>query len=143
MEAVITADVLRRGGVDVTVAGLDKAAGESVFCSRKVRIVPDCKLAEVAGKKFDAVILPGGAGGAKALAASAAVGDVLRSQYESGGVVAAICAAPIALKAHGIAKGKKLTSYPAFKKEVVDDYEYLEVQTFPNLFKSFLLLSLL
>ncbi len=32
MEAVIAVDVLRRGGVDVTVAGLD--GGQAVTCSR-------------------------------------------------------------------------------------------------------------
>lgn len=41
-------------------------------------------------------------------------------------MIAAICAAPIALKAHGIAKGKQVTSYPSMKDELVNDYNYLE-----------------
>lgn len=41
-------------------------------------------------------------------------------------MIAAICAAPIALKAHGIGKGKQITSYPAMKNELVDEYKYLE-----------------
>ncbi len=41
--------------------------------------------------------------------------------------MAAICAAPTALKAHEIAKGKKITSYPAFKDALKDDYDYQEV----------------
>lgn len=57
MEAVIAVDVLRRGGVDVTVAGLKGT--EAVQCSRKVRILPDRALQEVKGEKFDAVVLPG------------------------------------------------------------------------------------
>ena len=39
METTITVDVLRRGGIDVVLAGLD--GREPVECSRGVRIVPD------------------------------------------------------------------------------------------------------
>jgi len=69
----------------------------------------------VKNRTFDAVVLPGGGPGAKALAANAAVGKLLRAQEKSGRVVAAICAAPTALKAHGVAKGRKITSYPSFE----------------------------
>ncbi len=41
--------------------------------------------------------------------------------------MAAICAAPTALKAHGVAKGSKITSYPAFKDELKADFQYQEV----------------
>ena len=37
-------------------------------CSRDVYIKPDSGLSDVASKSFDAVVLPGGAPGAKALA---------------------------------------------------------------------------
>ncbi len=57
MEAVIAVDVLRRGGVEVTLAGLK--GKEPVTCSRKVNILPDCALQEVKQNKFDAVVLPG------------------------------------------------------------------------------------
>ncbi len=70
----------------------------------------------------------GGGPGAKALASSSAVGQILTAQSSSAdGIVAAICAAPTALKAHGIAKGKALTSYPAFKGELEGEYSYKEV----------------
>lgn len=52
--------------LQVTIAGLlDKSAIE---CSRKVMIVPDKALFEVAEYKFDVVILPGGLKGANSLA---------------------------------------------------------------------------
>lgn len=41
-------------------------------------------------------------------------------------MIAAICAAPVALKAHGIAKGKKITSYPSMKDELANEYKYSE-----------------
>ncbi|XP_046820164.1 protein dj-1beta-like isoform X2 [Vespa crabro] len=125
MEAVITADVLRRGGVSVTIASLGDS--ECVKCSREVKICADTKLANVNDKeKYDVIILPGGLGGAKAFAESAEVGQLLQKQEKENKLIAAICAAPTALKAHGIAKGKKITSYPAMKDQMTDGYEYLE-----------------
>lgn len=55
-------------------------------------------------------------------------------------MIAAICAAPTALKAHGIGKGKQITSYPAMKNDLIDEYEYLEdkVVTDGNIFLPFI-----
>ena len=49
------------------IAGLKDTA--PVKCSRNVMIVPDCSLESVAGEEFDAIVCPGGLGGAKNLAA--------------------------------------------------------------------------
>lgn len=51
---------------------------------------------------------------------------MLQQQEQENRLIAAICAAPTALKIHGIAKGKKITSYPAMKDELTDYYKYLE-----------------
>lgn len=110
MEVVITVDVLRRGGIEVTLAGID--GPDPVRCSRGVVLVPDVALAAVRGP-FDMVVLPGGAEGARRLGASAAVGELLREQDRRGGTVAAICAAPTALLAHAIGAGRALTSHPS------------------------------
>jgi protein DJ-1 len=110
MEATITVDVLRRAEVEVLLAGLDGA--EPVRCSRGLRILPDAALSEVRGT-FDAIVLPGGKGGADRLAGSAAVGDLLRAQVAAGRLVAAICAAPIALRAHGVFAGSRMTCHPS------------------------------
>ena len=49
-------------------------------------------------------------------------------QEAEGRVVAAVCAAPTALMAHGIAKGKKVTAYPCFKDDMeAGGYTYIEV----------------
>lgn len=54
------------------------------------------------------------------------MGKLLQQQQQENRLIAAICAAPTALKAHGIAKGKQITSYPAMKDQLVDYYKYLE-----------------
>ncbi|KAH8418684.1 hypothetical protein KR222_009790, partial [Zaprionus bogoriensis] len=121
MEFTIAADVLRRAGITVTVAGLN--GKEPVKCSRDIVIVPDKSLDEaVADQQYDAVVLPGGLGGSNAMGESKAIGELLRSQESSGRLIAAICAAPTALAKHGIATGKSLTSYPAMKPQLVDSY---------------------
>ncbi len=123
MEAVISIDVLRRGGIDVTVAGIHGTS--PVRCSRGVVITPDVALDTIRGA-FDVVVLPGGAEGARQLAGSDEVGELLREQELRGRMVAAICAAPIALKAHGVFEGRKLTSHPSVR-ELMDDWgEYTE-----------------
>ncbi|CAK1546521.1 unnamed protein product [Leptosia nina] len=126
METVITVDMLRRGGVTVTLAGLDGDA--PVLCSRQVTLVPDKSLSDALADnpQFDAVILPGGLEGSERLSKSEAVGTLLKEHEKSGKIVAAICAAPTAFVAHGIAKGKKITSYPTTKDKITEDYTYIE-----------------
>uniref|UniRef100_A0A0N5AG03 D-lactate dehydratase n=1 Tax=Syphacia muris TaxID=451379 RepID=A0A0N5AG03_9BILA len=123
METTITADVLRRGGV--ILAGL--TGKTAVNCARKTKITPDVALDDVKNTIYDAVILPGGQPGSNNLASSAEVGNVLRSHYEKGSIVAAICAAPIALKSHRIAPKSLITSHPCVKDELIAaGYKYSE-----------------
>ncbi len=121
IEAVISIDVLRRAGIEVTVAGVDGAA--PVRCSRDVVISPDVALDDLDGE-FDVVVLPGGAEGARRLAESPKVGELLRRHEESGRFVAAICAAPIALKAHKVFEHRKLTSHPSVREMLQGWGEY-------------------
>ena len=121
MEAVISIDVLRRGGIDVTVAGVD--GPDPVRCSRGVVITPDVALDSV-DDTFDVVVLPGGAEGSQRLARSAKVGEILRKQEESGRCVGAICAAPIALQAHRVFENRQLTSHPSVKEMLEGWGEY-------------------
>lgn len=126
METVITVDMLRRGGVTVTLAGLDGSA--PVLCSRQVTLVPDKALADALADtpQYDAVILPGGLEGSDRLSKSSVVGTLLKEHEKTGKIVAAICAAPTAFVAHGIGHGKRVTSYPTTKDKITSDYTYVE-----------------
>jgi len=123
MEAVIAIDVLRRAEVKVTVAGVEGPS--PVTCSRNVVIVPDCSVehAQTQGP-FDAVVLPGGLTNSQIMAASSKVKEILQEQEAAGRLIAAICAAPCALKEHGIKKGSKITSYPSLKEKCHEGYDY-------------------
>ncbi|XP_052900250.1 protein dj-1beta-like [Anopheles moucheti] len=133
MELVITVDVLRRCNVDVTVAlvqggetGTDKEL--IACCSRGVNIKADTTLQAYVEQHAatddalpDAIILPGGLDGAKAMAQATAVGQLLQRQQKAGKLVAAICAAPTVLAAHGkLFAGRRVTSYPSFREKMTE-----------------------
>ncbi|KAL4622536.1 protein/nucleic acid deglycase DJ-1 [Arapaima gigas] len=129
METVIPVDVMRRAGIAVTVAGL--AGKEPVQCSRDVRICPDMSLEEARQQgPYDVVLLPGGGLGAQNLSESPAVKEVLKDQEARKGLIAAICAGPTALLAHGIAVGSTVTTHPAMKEKMMtgDHYKYSEAR---------------
>ncbi len=113
-EAVITVDVLRRAGIETVIAAL----GEGVVqCSRKVRIASDVPLAAVTGN-FDALVLPGGAEGARRLCASELVGERLKAASRDNRLVAAICAAPLAFQAHQVFAGRAMTCHPTVASRI-------------------------
>ena len=114
-EAVIIVDVLRRAGIETVFAALN--GDGPVTLSRKVRVVPDMALANVSGD-FDVLILPGGAEGARRLAASELVGERLRAFSRGGRLVAAICAAPLAFQTHQVFAGRAMTCHPSVASRI-------------------------
>uniref|UniRef100_A0A0B7BVV6 DJ-1/PfpI domain-containing protein n=1 Tax=Arion vulgaris TaxID=1028688 RepID=A0A0B7BVV6_9EUPU len=125
METVITVDILRRGGLDVVIAGVNGVG--PVVCSRDVKIVPDKGLKEaLAAGPYDVLVCPGGAKGAENLCKNSEVGKALKDQESRGGYLAAICAGPTAFLAHNIGKGKKITSYPSMADKLKGSYQYSE-----------------
>ena len=70
--------------------------------------------------------MPGGMPGAANLRDDPRVQAALREMFQRGKLVAAICAAPIALARAGLLEGRRATAYPAFRDQlagatVVDD----------------------
>ena len=113
MEAVIIVDVLRRAGMEVTVASvendLDVIAARNV-CLRANTLIQDC-----VGLKFDAILLPGGMPGAENLAASSLLIELLSSQEKSGELYGAICASPaVVFEPNELLRDKCATCHPAF-----------------------------
>ncbi|MBR7121236.1 MAG: DJ-1/PfpI family protein [Lentisphaeria bacterium] len=115
IEALGTADVLRRLGMAVTLAGLET---EEVTGAHGMKISADVRLAAVSNDLFDAVLLPGGMPGAANLDKSCEVDKVLQKAAASGKIIGAICAAPFILAKRGLLDGKKFTMYPGFESEL-------------------------
>ncbi len=113
IEAVTPIDILRRAGVDVTVAGL---GGIEITGTNGVTFRADTMLEDFKGLP-DAVVLPGGARGASNLGESAAVKAFLVRMRDAKKLIAAICAAPaLVLGRHGFLDGRKATCYPGYEK---------------------------
>ena len=108
-EAVGTADVLKRIGFSVQLAGLNALL---VTSSAGTRIQADLLFQEVKWENAAALVLPGGLPGATNLRDHQSVIDALRRMHQAGKVIAAICAAPIVLERAGLTEGKCLTGYP-------------------------------
>lgn len=109
IEATTIIDVLRRAALDVTTAALE---GVNVHGAHGITVIADCELREVQDKSFEVVLLPGGMPGSRNLRDDARVIDLLQRQAAQHKYLGAICAAPIALEAAGVLKGKRATAYP-------------------------------
>ena len=116
MEVVIVADTLRRAGWNVVLAGLNGIA--PVTASRKVKIIPDARWEELDLLSFDLLVLPGGAGGTKALCEHDGVQETIRIFDIEEKWIAAICAGPLALHKAGVLKGRVFTCFPGVEKEM-------------------------
>jgi 4-methyl-5(b-hydroxyethyl)-thiazole monophosphate biosynthesis len=116
IEAITVIDILRRAEIETIVAGLTT---NPIPAARHTRHLADIHLADVdPTREFEIVILPGGAEGAKRLGESPLVKQWLNRQRERGHWVAAICAAPTALQAHGwLRDDQKITSHLSVQKQ--------------------------
>jgi len=114
IEAVTIIDVLRRAGIDVTVAAVGDMRPTG---SHGISIECDAPLAACDREEMDAVVLPGGPG-TRRLLESLEVRAVVMRAAARGALVAAVCAAPTVLEACGLLKGKRATSHPDHAPEM-------------------------
>lgn len=116
IETVTIGDVLVRAGHQVTVASL--AATTVVEGSRGLPLAAHTRFAEVAGRTYDLVYLPGGMGSAEACRDDARVQDLAAGQLAAGRWLAVICACPIALVPRKLCAGRRITSFPGVRPQV-------------------------
>ncbi|RLJ07860.1 MAG: DJ-1 family protein [Candidatus Aenigmatarchaeota archaeon] len=115
MEAATTINILKRGGLDVVVAGLP---GTIVRGSRGLKVMLEKKLDDLDINDFDALVLVGGYPGYKNLSQS---NNILRAVVEfdeKKKLIAAICGAPSVLAKTGILDDRRATIYPGLEKEI-------------------------
>ena len=114
-EALVTADLLRRGGCEVTLVGLD---GLTVTGAHHITVTADATLSQVTTDDLEMLVLPGGMPGARHLDASPVVQGWLAQAVERDRWVAAICAAPSILGRRGLLEGRQATVFPGFEEEL-------------------------
>ena len=108
---------MRRANLEVDVISANNE--DFITSSHNVKIIADKKINEVNNiLDYDAIVIPGGMPGSTLLRDNKKIIEFYQTMYNSGKLVAAICAAPIVLSAAGITDDKEVTSYPGFDKEI-------------------------
>ena len=112
---------LKAAGATVEVASPE--SGEIKGWDRKDwgrAVKVDKSLDAVSADQYDAIVLPGGQMNPDTLRGNHKALALIKSFFEQGKVVAAVCHAPWLLIDTGIAKGRKLTSYKTIKQDLVN-----------------------
>ena len=115
IEAVTVIDILRRAGIEVTVAGTVEGAIEG---RNKIRVEADVLLDSVTANSFEMIVLPGGSVGTEHLKQHPKVRQILQDMERRGCYLTAICAAPLVLSAVGLLGGKNITSHPSVQRDL-------------------------
>ena len=119
IEAIVPMDILRRAGVEVDIIGV---LGNEATGSHDLTISTDKELVAVKNELYDIVILLGGMPGAKLLKDHQEVQDFVKYHYDAGKLIAANCAAPIAIENSGALKNRNYTCYPGFENQIQDGH---------------------
>ena len=108
---------LREAGADVSVVGREK--GKVHISERNYEVKADIAASEARAEDYDAIIIPGGYA-PDLMRRNPAMVQLVSKMYQQGKVVAAICHAGWMLASSGIARGKRLTSVPSIKDDLVN-----------------------
>ncbi len=116
-ECLLTVDILRRAGVEVTTASvMDR---KEVTASHRVRIYADVMAEDADFDAADILILPGGRVGTENLMASGIVGtQCMKFASDESRYLAAVCAAPSVIAGLGLLEGRQATCHPDFEDKV-------------------------
>jgi 4-methyl-5(b-hydroxyethyl)-thiazole monophosphate biosynthesis len=115
IEAITIIDILRRAQINVTTASL---GDNPVIGAHNITVAADIDIKKAVSGNFDCIILPGGMPGSTNLKENSSVLSLIKKINSSGGIVSAICAAPIVLGHAGILAGKKAVCFPGFENEL-------------------------
>lgn len=116
IEALTIVDVLRRAGMLVTTVSMD---GDKIALgSHNIPVIADLVFDDADFSDAELMFLPGGLPGATNLDAHEGLREVLSAHAAKGGLIAAVCAAPLVLGHLGLTNGKTCTCYPGFETEL-------------------------
>lgn len=117
VEALAPVDLLRRAGVDCTIAAC--ADQRQVTGRNGIVFVADMLLSEVIAELYDLVVVPGGPAVAQ-LRQDQRLLTLLRRCAAAGRVIAAICAAPLVLADAGLLEKRRYTGHFSIAETLPD-----------------------
>lgn len=121
IEAVTPIDILRRAGLEVTVAGV---GGMTLTGSHGLVVSAETPVAGI-DANYDMLVLPGGGQGSENLGKSPEAKRLAGELLAAGKIVGAICAAPVlTLGAWGFLSGKKATCFPGMESRFPKDVAF-------------------
>lgn len=109
-------------GAEVTLASIEKDAIQGVVNDdeKGKTITPDLTLDEVETTEYDALVLPGGVGNPDKLRMEERAVEIVGEFMDDAKIVAAICHAPWLLVEAGLLEGRRATSYPSIRTDVIN-----------------------
>lgn len=116
VELLSVVNILRRAGVDVTIASIYERT--NVITSHNIKMIADDSVTNINLTGYDLIFIPGGMPGVTNILGCEGILDALREQIRLKKRVAAICAGPSILGRAGILEGIKATCYPGFENEL-------------------------
>ncbi len=111
IEALATVDILRRAWLPAKTVSLTES--QTVTGSHGIPVMADMMFGDVSFEEAELLVLPGGT---PAYNGHEGLKKAVRTFYDRGGKVAAICASPMVFGGLGILKGRKATCYPGFEQ---------------------------
>lgn len=120
-EALIVVNYLRRAGIKVDM--IYTQGKEIINGDHNIIFKAEKSLDDIAESDYDCFVVPGGMGGANALAQNKKVLDMIKKAHALGKYVCAICAGPKVLINAGILNGRTITGYPGLFEDG-KDYSY-------------------
>ena len=112
---------LRDAGAEVTIVSLKTGTIQGMNHDKPGNsITVDADLNDVDADDFDALLLPGGVANPDALRLSSQAIDFVRAFVEAEKPIAAICHGPWTLIDAGGVSGKRVTSWPSLKTDLIN-----------------------
>ena len=122
MEVAIISDVLRRAGINVTIASTVQES-LNISLARGLNITADKQLQDLIDDTFDMIVIPGGMPGSENLGKCETLISMLQRHQDEEKWIAAICAAPaVVLHQHDLLRDAYVTCYPTYQDQLYPEY---------------------
>ncbi|WP_028857579.1 DJ-1 family glyoxalase III [Psychrilyobacter atlanticus] len=116
IEALATADVLRRAEVEVELVAV--GGNREVLGAHDIRVVADTLIEDISHEKYDMMILPGGMPGTLNLDSSKILKKQIIDFDLESKYIGAICAAPLVIGKMGFLENRQATCYPGVESQL-------------------------